>query len=141
MAKFKDQLASNANYQPEMTSAPCFTISHYAGNIKYTSHGFLARNRDELSEDVKEVGGLCLPISSMLLLVLFLHVVVACCHCFWSGKASPHGATVQVCRASNNELIRRLFSDDDKVRSLWQLCGLNMFDLFAQFVCHFSLEV
>ena len=60
VAKFKDQLGTNRNYQPERTSAPCFTINHYAGNIKYTSHGFLARNRDELSEDVIQVRLGCL---------------------------------------------------------------------------------
>eukprot|EP00055_Hartaetosiga_balthica_P005827 m.17655 g.17655 ORF g.17655 m.17655 type:complete len:983 (-) comp4818_c1_seq1:285-3233(-) len=53
--KFKDQFSQHPDYTAPRTNEPCFTISHYAGAVKYHSDGFLERNRDELSPDVTKL--------------------------------------------------------------------------------------
>lgn len=53
--KLKTNLSSSANFVPARTSAPEFTIKHYAGDVTYTSFQFLVKNRDQLPPAVIKV--------------------------------------------------------------------------------------
>ena len=47
-AKLADAFASAKHFRPDPKNPGCFSIKHYAGNVKYDTDGFLEKNRDAL---------------------------------------------------------------------------------------------
>ena len=52
VAKFVRNFGKHEHFQPSLTNLPVFDIRHYAGDVTYTAHGFLNKNRDRLAGDV-----------------------------------------------------------------------------------------
>lgn len=73
VAKYTTNLKSSAPmYRPNKMDDMVFTIAHYAGDVAYTSTGFLERNRDTLSNALVEC---CQEAGNSIVKEIFLSTV------------------------------------------------------------------
>jgi myosin heavy subunit len=54
LVKWNDQFNKHPNYKPDIREDMQFTIKHYAGKVIYDATGFLEKNRDNFSENLKD---------------------------------------------------------------------------------------
>ena len=55
LSKLADKQTKSKVFAKSKFDALLFTVSHYAGDVKYDANGFLEKNRDTLTQDLVEM--------------------------------------------------------------------------------------